>query len=99
MHGYFGKQNEKGRYHRPQMSATVGKGLFGVRSPTGIEWDRSRSIGMAIEVGWKKKADITPGTGRYPVDSGRALLESARVGTGHIGIQLSPEGPDWNPLA
>jgi len=35
---------------------------------------------MAIEVSRKKKADTSPGTGRYPPESGRASLESTRLG-------------------
>jgi len=35
---------------------------------------------MAIEVSRKKKGDTSPGTGRCPLESGRASLESARLG-------------------
>ena len=45
------------------MSARVGKGLLRVRSVRGIEWYRSRSIRMAIEVSRKKKAHTALGTG------------------------------------
>jgi len=62
------------------MPARVVKGLIEVRSARGIEWYRSRSVGMAIEVSRKKKADTSPGTGRCPLESGRASLESARLG-------------------
>jgi len=31
------------------MSARVGKGLIGVRSPRGIEWSRSLSVRMPID--------------------------------------------------
>jgi len=80
------------------MSARVGKGLIGVRSLRGIERYRFRSVCMAIEVSRKKKADTSPGTGRYPLESGKALLQSARVWPGPIAIRQSPEGPHWNPL-
>jgi len=68
------------------MSARVGKGPIGVRSPRGIEWYRFRSVRMAIEVSRKKKADTSLGTGRCPLDSGRALLQSARVWPGRIAV-------------
>jgi len=42
---------------------------------------------MAIEVSRKKKADTSPGTGRCPLEAGRALLQSARVRKGLIGIR------------
>jgi len=57
------------------MSARVGKGLMGVRSSRGIEWYRSRSVPMAIEVSMKKKADTA--VGRCPPEAGRVSLESA----------------------
>ena len=76
------------------MPDRVGKGLIGVRSGRGIEWYRSRSIRIAIEVSGKKKADTSPGTGRCPLESGRASLESARVRKGLIGIRLL-RGIDW----
>ena len=38
------------------MSAIVVEGLIGVCSPRGIEWYRSRSISMGIEVSRKKMA-------------------------------------------
>jgi len=85
-HGYRGQQDEKGRYLRGQMSARVGKGLIGVRSRRGIEWYRLRSVRMAIEVSRKKKADTSRATGRCPPESGRALLQSARVRPGPIAI-------------
>jgi len=69
------------------MSARVGKGLIGVRSPRGIEWYRFRSVRMAIEVSRKKKADTSPGTGRCPLESARALLQSARVCPGPSAIR------------
>jgi len=69
------------------MSARVGKGLIGVRSPRGIEWYRFRNTRMAIEVSRKKKADTSWGTGRSPLESGRAPLQSARVRKGLIGIR------------
>jgi len=47
-HGYRGQQGEKGGYLTGQMSARVGKGLIGVRSPRGIEWYRSRSVRMPV---------------------------------------------------
>jgi len=47
-HSYRDQQGEKGRYLRGQMSARVGKGLIGVRSPRGIEWYRSRTVRMPI---------------------------------------------------
>jgi len=62
------------------MSARVGKGLIGVRSPRGIEWCSSRSVCMTIEVSRKKKAGTSPGTGRCRLESGRASLESASLG-------------------
>jgi len=80
------------------MSARVGNGLIGVRSPRGIEWYRFRSVRIAIEVRRKKKADTSRGTGRYPLESGKAVLQSARVWLGPIAIRYSPEGPHWNPL-
>jgi len=85
-HSYRGQQDEKGRYLRGQMSARVGKGLIGVRSPRGIEWYRFRSVRIAIKVSRKKKADTSPGTGRYLLESGKALLQSARVWPGPIAI-------------
>jgi len=53
------------------MSTRVRKGLIGVRPLRGIEWYRSRSVLMAIQVSRKKKADTSPGTGRCPAVSGR----------------------------
>ena len=75
------------------MSARVGKGLIGVRSARGIEWYRFRSVSLAIVVSRKKKADTSLGTGRCPLESGRALLQSAIVWPGPIAIRQSPEGP------
>jgi len=69
------------------MSTRVGKGLIGVGSLMGIEWYRSRSVRMAIEVSRKKKADTSPGTDRCPPESGRASLQSARVRKSLIGIR------------
>jgi len=70
------------------MSARVGKGLIAVRSPRGIEWHRSRSVRMAIEVSRMKKADISGG--RCPPESGRVSLESARRGESNgIGLEAS----------
>ena len=89
-HGYRGQQDENGRYLRGQMSARVGKGLIGVRSPRGLEWYRFRSLRIAIEVSREKKADTSPGTGRCPLESGRALLQSASVWLGPIAIRSSP---------
>jgi len=80
-------------------SARVRKGLIGIRSPRGIDWYRSQSVRMAIEVSRKKKADTPEGTGRCPQESGRASLESATAKKGLIGIRWSQEGPHWNPLA
>jgi len=77
------------------MSARVLKGLIGVRSARGIQWYRSRSVRMAIEVSRKKKADTSPGTGRCLLESGRASLESTRVRKGLIGIR-SLRGIDWH---
>jgi len=88
LRGYRGQQDENGRYLRGQMPARVGKGHIGVRSARGIKWDRSRSVRMAIEVSRKKKEDTSLGTGRCPVESGRASLESARVRKGLLGIRL-----------
>jgi len=68
------------------MSARVGKGLIGVGSPRGIEWYRSRRVGMALEVSTKKKAGTSLGTGRCPLESGRASLKSTGVRKGLIGI-------------
>ena len=81
------------------MSARVAKGPIGVRSPRGIEWYRFPSVRMAIEASRKKKADTSPGTGRSPLESGRALLQSARVWPGPIAVRYRPAGPHWNPLA
>jgi len=53
---------------------------------------------MAIEVSRKKKADTSPGTGRCPLESARALLLSPRVCPGASAIRESPEGPHCNPL-
>jgi len=69
------------------MSARVGKGLIGVHSPRGIEWYRFRSARMAIGVSRKKKAETSRGTGRCPLESGWAPLQSARVRKGLIGIR------------
>jgi len=62
------------------MSARFEKGLIRVRSPRGIEWYRSRSVRMAIEVSRKKDADTSPGTGQCPLESGRASLQSLESG-------------------
>jgi len=88
-HGYRGQQGEKGRYLSGQMSARVGKGLIGVRSPRGIEWYRLRSVRMAIEVSSKNNADTS--AGRCPRESGRVSLESARRGESNgIRLEASP---------
>jgi len=42
---------------------------------------------MAVEVSRKKKADPSPGPDRCLLESGRALLQSARVWLGPIAIQ------------
>ena len=47
-HGYSCQQREKGIFLSGQMSARVGKGLIGVRSPRGIEWYRPRSVSMPV---------------------------------------------------
>jgi len=47
-HRYRSQQDEKGRYLKGQMSARVGKGVIGIRSPRGIEWYRFRSICMPV---------------------------------------------------
>jgi len=87
-HGYRGQQGEKGRYLSGQMSARVGNGLIGVRSPRGIEWYRFRSVRMAIEVSRKENADTSPG--RCPPESGMVSLESARRGElNGIGVEAS----------
>jgi len=71
-----------------QVSGRVGKGLIGVCSPRGIEWYRSRSVLMALEVSLKEKVDIS--AGRCAPESGRVSLESARRGElNGIGLQLS----------
>jgi len=70
-HGYSGQQHEKGRYLSGQTSARVGRGHIGVRSLRGIEWYRSRSVRMALEVSTKNNADTSPGTGRCPPECGR----------------------------
>jgi len=70
------------------MSARVGTGLIGVRSRTGIEWYRSRSVRMAIEVSMMKKADTA--AGRCPPEFGRVALESpGRGGSNDIGLEAS----------
>jgi len=70
------------------MSARVGRGLIGVRSPRGIEWYRSQSVRMAIEVSSMKKADTS--AGRSPLESGGVSLESARGGElNGIGLEAS----------
>jgi len=69
------------------MSARVGMGLIGVRSPRGIEWYRSPSVRMTIEVSRKKKADTSPGTGRCLRGSGRATLQSLGVWQDLIAIR------------
>jgi len=68
------------------MSARVGKGPIGVRPQRGIGWYRPQSIRMSIEDRGKKRADISRGTGRAPLESGRASWESARVRKHFIGI-------------
>ena len=73
-HGYTGQQGEKARYLSRMMSTRVGKGLIRVRSRWGIEWIRSRSVRMAIEVSRMKKEDVSGG--RCPPGSGRVSLES-----------------------
>ena len=70
-HGYRGQQHEKGRYLSGQKSARVGRGHIGVRSPRRIEWYRSRSARMALEVSTKENADTSPGSGRCPPECGR----------------------------
>jgi len=79
-HDYKGQQDEQGRYRGRQISARVGKGLIGVPSQREIECYTSRSVRMAIEVSRKKKTHTSPGTGRWPLRSRRASLESARLG-------------------
>jgi len=70
------------------MSARLGKGLLGVRSPTGIEWYRSQSVRMAIEVSMMKMADTA--AGRCLPESGMVSLESARRGeSNRIGLEAS----------
>ena len=70
------------------MSARVGEGLIGVRSPSEIERYRSPSVRMAIEVSRKEKADISAG-GCVP-ESGRVTLESARrAESNSIGLEVS----------
>jgi len=87
-HRNRGQQDEKGRYLSGKMSTRVGKGLIGVLSPRGIEWYRSRSVRISIEVSRMKKAD-SPG-GRCPPESGNVSLESARRGEWNgIGLELS----------
>ena len=54
-HGYRGYQRENGRYLRGQMSARVGKGLIGIRSPRGIACYMSPSVRMAREVSREKE--------------------------------------------
>jgi len=66
------------------MSARVEEDLIGVCSTRGIEWYRSRSIRIAIEVSRKKKAAISPGTSGCPLESGRASLQSALLGVMNI---------------
>jgi len=60
------------------MSTRVRQGPIAVCSPRRIEWDRLRSICMAIEVSKKKKVDTSPG--RCPPESDRVPLESTRQG-------------------
>jgi len=70
------------------MSARVGRGLIGVRSPRGIEWYRFQSVRMAIEVSSMKEADTL--AGRCPQESGGVSLESARRGESNgIGLEAS----------
>jgi len=70
------------------MSARVGKGLIGVRSPRGIESYRSRSVRMAIEVSWMKTADTSACT--CPPESARVSLKSAGQGESNgIGLEAS----------
>jgi len=70
------------------MSARVRRGLIGVPSPRGIEWYRSRSVRMAIEVSSMKKADNP--TRRCPLELGGVSLESARRGVSNgIGLEAS----------
>jgi len=75
-------------------SARVRKGLIGIRSRSEIDWYRSLSVRMAIEVSRKKKADTSRGSGQCRLESGRALLESARVRKGLIEIR-SVNGIEW----
>jgi len=71
-----------------QKSARVEKGVIGVLSPRGIEWYRSRSVRMAIEVSRMKKADTS--AGRCPPELGRVSLEPARRGDSNgIGLEAS----------
>jgi len=69
------------------MSARVRKGLIGVRSARGIEWYRSQSVRMAIEVSRMKKADTSPDSGRCLLESGWASLQSTTVRKGLIGTR------------
>jgi len=70
------------------MSVRFRKGLIGVPSARGIEWYRSRSVRMAIEVSRVKKAGTL--AGRCPPESGRISLASARRGESNgIGLEVS----------
>jgi len=54
------------------MSARVGKGLIGLHSARGIEWNRFRSIRMAIAVSRMEKGHISEG--RWPLAEGNRMV-------------------------
>jgi len=59
-----------------------------MRRSRGIEWYRSRSVCMAIEVSRMEMVDTS--AGRCPPESGRVSLESARRGESNgIGLEAS----------
>ena len=61
LHSCRGQQGEEGRYLSGQMSAGVGKGLIGVRSPRGIEWYRPRSVQMPVSPSSQQFEGTWPG--------------------------------------
>jgi len=86
-HGYRGQQNEKDRYLSGQMSARVGKGLIGVRSPRGIEWYTSPSVHMPIAPSSRQFESTCPG------NSSTKVLITFQPAVGQHRDRVR-----WNPL-
>ena len=70
------------------MSAGVGKGLIGVRSPRGIEWHRPRSVRMPVARSSQQFESICPG------NSSTKVWITFQQAVGQRRDRLR-----WNPLA